>query len=247
MAAAELRGEVCLVTGAGRRLGRAMAVALGKRGAKVAVHYRSSETEATAVVAEIREADGEAEKFRADLREPSACEELVAAVVERFGGIDTFVHSASTFYPTPVGEVTGEQWDDLFDVNLKAAFFGAQAAARRMKERGRGRIVLIADVAAFRPWASHVPYSAAKAGVVALTRGLARALAPEVQVNAIAPGTVLPPESMTPEEIDRLRERIPLQRIGHPDDVVGALLFLLEGAGYMTGEVLVLDGGRHLV
>ena len=246
MARENLQGAVCLVTGAGRRLGRAMARAIGERGGRVAAHYRSSEAEASAVVEEIRRSGGEAHAFPADLRRTGAAEDLVAAVADRLGALDVLVHSASTFYPTPVGEVTEEQWDDLFDVNLKSAFFGAQAAARRMRERGRGRIVLIADVAAYRPWTSYVPYSAAKAGVVSLTRGLARALAPEIRVNAIAPGTVLPPETMTAEEIEHLRQRIPLQRIGEPEDVVEAMLFLLEGAPYMTGEVLLLDGGRHL-
>ena len=247
MTTQDLRGTVCLVTGAGRRLGAAMARALGSRGARVAVHYHRSEEGAAGVAAEVREAGGDAETYPADLRSEASCEALVAAVADRFGGLDVFVHSASTFYPTPMGEVTEEQWDDIFGVNLKAAFFGAQSAARRMKERGQGRIVLIADGAAYRPWPSYVPYSAAKAGVVALTKGLARALAPEVRVNGIAPGTVLPPESLTPEDVERLRQRVPLGRIGRPDDVVSALLFLLMGAEYMTGEILLLDGGRHLV
>ncbi|MBV9879884.1 MAG: SDR family oxidoreductase [Gemmatirosa sp.] len=233
---------VALVTGAGRRLGQAIAVALGARGMRVAVHHNRSGADETCRL--IRERGGEAVPFPADLADPDAPDALVAAVAARFGTIDVLVNSAAIMERTPIGEVTPAQWDAMFALNLRAPFFLAQAAHRVMAERG-GVIVNMADLAAFETWPAYVPHGISKAGVVQMTRALARALAPGVRVNAVAPGAVMLPDAWNAAAGERLRSTTPLQRLGAPDDVVQAVLYLVD-AGYVTGETIVVDGGRHV-
>ncbi|MGZ8376879.1 MAG: SDR family oxidoreductase [Gemmatirosa sp.] len=240
----ELRGRIALVTGAGHRLGRAIAVGLGMRGMRVVVHYRRSETDAEETARLIVAAGGEAALIGGDLAEPGAPERVVVEATERFGGLDVLVNSAAVMERTPVGEVTEAAWDAMFAVNLRAPFFASQAAARIMGERG-GAIVNLADLAALETWPAYVPHGISKAGVVQMTRALARTLAPHVRVNAIAPGVVLLPTGWNATAAERLRATTPLQRLGGPDDVVRAALYLLE-SDFVTGEVLVVDGGRHV-
>ncbi|MDF1502978.1 SDR family oxidoreductase [Roseisolibacter sp. H3M3-2] len=240
----ELAGKVALVTGAGHRVGRALAVALGGRGMRVVVHYRSSGDEARETVRLIEAAGGEATTLRGDLGVAGEPARVVEEAAARFGALDVLVNSAAVMERTPVGEVTEAAWDAMFAVNLRAPFFAAQAAARVMGERG-GAIVNLADLAAFETWPAYVPHGISKAGVVQLTRALARVLAPHVRVNAIAPGVVMLPDDWDDESGERLRRTTPLQRHGSPDDVVRALLFLLE-ADFVTGETILVDGGRHV-
>jgi pteridine reductase len=240
----ELAGRVALVTGAGRRVGRAIALALGGRGMRVAVHYHASRDGAEETARLVAERGGEARTFGADLRSVEACERLVADVAAGMGALDALVNSAAVMVRTPVGEVTPAQWDDMFALNLRAPFFLSQAAARAMGERG-GAIVNIADLAGLEVWPAYVPHGATKAGVVYLTSGLARALAPRVRVNAVAPGAVLLPDDWGPEAAERLARTTPLRRLGAPEDVAGAVLYLLS-ADYVTGETIIVDGGRHV-
>jgi pteridine reductase len=240
----ELRDRVALVTGAGRRLGRALAVGLARHGARVGVHYNSSADGARAVVEEIRAAGGDAEAFGADLADATTAEPLVDHVGERWGAFDILVNSAGIMLRTPVGSVTPAEWDQIFAINLRAPFFMAQAAARRMAERG-GVIVNIADLAALETWSAYVPHGISKAGVVQMTRALAHALAPRVRVNAVAPGAVLLPAEWDAAAAERLVATTPLRRLGTPDDVVQAVVYLIE-ADYVTGETLVVDGGRRV-
>jgi pteridine reductase len=239
----ELRGRVALVTGAGRRLGRELALALGGRGMRVAVHHNASAEGAAETARLIEAAGGEARTFSADLGTPDAPERLVRAVAAAFGSLDVLVNSAAVMQRTPVGQVTAAQWDAMFALNLRAPFFLAQAAAPHM--RGGGAIVNVADLAAFETWPAYVPHGITKAGVVQMTRALARVLAPAVRVNAVAPGAVLLPDDWDERSAGRLAETTPLGRLGSPADVVGAVLYLLE-ADYVTGECLVVDGGRHI-
>jgi pteridine reductase len=240
----ELRGRVALVTGAGRRLGRAIAVALGGRGADVVVHYHASEGGARETAAEIERAGSRARVLRADLRDADASRILADEAAAAFGGLDILVNSAAEMPRTPFGETTAEVWDAAFALTLRAPFLLAQAAAPHLTARG-GAIVNLADLAAFETWPDYVPHGVAKAGVVQLTRALARVLAPRVRVNAVAPGAVLLPESWGAREAERLAATTPLGRIGTPADVVGAVLWLLE-ADYVTGETIIVDGGRHV-
>ena len=239
----ELTGRVALVTGAGRRLGRAIALALGADGARVAVHYHGSAEGAAETVREIARGGGAARAFRADLRQPDAPAALVDEVAAAMGGLAVLVNSAAVMERTPVGSVTAAQWDAMMALNLRAPFLAAQAAAAHMG--GGGAIVNIADLAAFETWPAYVPHTITKAGVVQMTRALARALAPRTRVNAVAPGVVLLPEGWDESAAERLRRTTPLQRLGTPGDVARSVAYLLE-ADFVTGETLLVDGGRHI-
>lgn len=240
----ELRGKVALVTGGGRRVGRALALSLGRRGATVAVHYNESKAGASEVVRSIVEAGGRAQAFGAQLTEPDAPATLVQRIVDAFGQLDVLINSAAIMVRTPVGEVDAPTWDRMFALNLRAPFFLSQAAAPHLR-RARGAIVNIADLAAFETWPGYIPHGLTKAGVVQMTRALARVLAPEVRVNAIAPGTVLLPDDWSEKDAARLNDTTPLKRAGSPEDVASAMLFLLD-SGYVTGETIIVDGGRHV-
>ena len=240
----QLAGRVALVTGGGHRVGRALAVALGGRGMRVAVHYRSDPAQADETCRLVVASGGAADAFRADLGAADAPAALVEAVAAHYGALDVLVNSAAVMVRTPVGEVTPEAWDAMFAVNLRAPFFCAQAAAAHM-QAGGGAVVNIADLAAYETWPAYVPHTITKAGVVQMTRALARALAPRVRVNAVAPGAVLLPEGWNAESDERLRSTTPLGHHGSPEDVAQALLYLLD-ADFVTGETIVVDGGRHV-
>jgi pteridine reductase len=235
--------RTALVTGAGRRLGRAIAVALGSRGMRVAVHYHGAEQDAGETASQIRDAGGEAFTLRADLRDLGAPQRLVTEAVERLGSVDVLVNSAAVMIRTPLEDVTEAVWDEIFALNLRAPFFCAQAAAARMKDGGV--IINIADLAAFEAWTGYIPHGASKAGVVHITRALAKRLAPRVRVNAVAPGAVLLPDDWSTADAERLVGTTPLERLGSPADVTQAVLYLIDAA-YVTGETIIVDGGRHV-
>jgi pteridine reductase len=240
----ELRGRVALVTGAGHRVGRAIALALGREGMRVAVHYNASEQHASETVRELELSGARAASFGADLTSPNAPETLVDAVVERFDGIDVLVNSAAVMRRTPFGTITPAQWEETISLNLRAPFFLAQAAAPHLR-RAKGTVINIADLAAFETWPGYLPHGISKAGIVHMTRSLAKVLAPEVRVAAIAPGTVLLPDNWSERDAEHLRETTPLERHGSPSDVTATLLFLLA-SDFITGETIIVDGGRHI-
>ena len=236
--------RVALVTGAGQRVGAAIARALGASGMHVAVHYHESVEGARQVVAAIETAGGRATAFAADLTTPDAPAQLIGDVVASCSALHLLVNSAAMMERTPIGEVSADQWDAMFALNLRAPFLLSQAAAPALAE-SHGSIVNIADLAAFETWPAYVPHSITKAGIVQMTRGLARALAPHVRVNAVAPGAVLLPEGWSEESAARLQATTPLGRLGTPEDVADAVLYL-AGAEFVTGETLIVDGGRHI-
>jgi NAD(P)-dependent dehydrogenase (short-subunit alcohol dehydrogenase family) len=240
----DLRGRTALVTGAGHRIGRAIAVGLGARGMHVAVHYNATADGARETAKQIDAAGGRATLFTADLTDAGASPKLVDEVVSKLGALDVLVNSAAVMVRSPFGEVTPEQWDDIMALNVRAPFFLAQAAAPHLK-RARGVIVNIADLAAFETWPAYLPHGLSKAGVVYLTRSLARVLAPEVRVGGIAPGAVLLPDSWSEADAERLRQTTPLAREGSPEDVVRTVMFILD-SDYLTGETIIVDGGRHV-
>lgn len=241
----ELNGKVALVTGGAVRLGKALTLALAEAGARVAVHYGRSAESAAATVDEARAMGGEAEAFQADLREAGSARLLIENVVARFGRVDVLVNSAAIFERGDLADTTEALWDAHFATNLKAPFFLCQAFAAQMANGRRGHIVNIADWRATRPGPHYLAYTLTKAALVTMTRSLALALAPAVQVNAIAPGAILPPPGKDREYLEGLAEGIPLRRAGSPDDVAQALLFLLR-SDFVTGELVYVTGGEHL-
>ncbi len=243
-----LTGKVVLVTGAARRVGAAIARRLHAAGANLMLHYRGSEPDAQALQAELNDVRiNSVALLQADLLDAAGLAEIVKNTLARFERIDALVNNASTFYPTPMGEITSSQWDDLIGSNLKAPLFLAQAAAPQLKKAG-GSIVNIADIHAERPLKNYVVYSIAKAGLVGLTRALARELGPEVRVNAVAPGPILWPEDDSFDAVSRQRiiSHTLLKRVGEPDDIARAVYYFIAEAPYVTGEVLTVDGGRSV-
>ncbi|WP_333646028.1 SDR family oxidoreductase [Candidatus Binatus sp.] len=243
----DLKGKVALVTGAGRRVGRAIAIKFADHGASVAVHYRSSHAEADAVVAEIARKRGKARAFRANLENVAEIEKMIASVLDAFGRIDILVNSASVFARKPLAKITERDWDATLDTNLKAPFFLSKFAGAAMRRIGAGKIVNLGDWAGTRPYKDYLPYSVSKCGMIGLTRALAKELAPEVQVNCIALGMVMPPEEYSKREVERLVSRTLTKKMGAPEDVARAVMFFCEATDFATGATLALDGGRLLV
>lgn len=240
----ELSGAVALVTGGARRLGRELALALADAGADVAIAHHGSDADADDVLARIRGLGRRAVALAGDLADPATPDRLVRKVVADLGRLDVLVNNAARFDSANIETIDARQWDRVMAVNLRAPFLLSRAAAPHLREH-EGLIVNIADLAAFQPWPRYAHHAVSKAGLVHLTRVLARAFAPDVRVNCIAPGTVLPPEDWSEDEIAEQRARIPLARIGKPADVSRALLYLAR-ADFVTGEVMIVDGGRLL-
>jgi pteridine reductase len=238
---------VALITGAARRVGAQIARRLHAAGYDLALHHRASADDIEALVAELDATRPRSTAVLvAELRDDDAPARLVGETLARFGRLDALVNNASAFFPTPLGEATPAQWDTLFAANARAPFFLAQAAAPALRE-ARGGIVNLADIHGERPLRGHAIYGMAKAALIMLTRALALELAPDVRVNAVAPGAVLWPEHGKPDaEKAVLLAATPLRRAGEPDDVAEAVRWLLQEARYTTGQVLRVDGGRLL-
>jgi pteridine reductase len=244
--ARSLDGKVALVTGGGIRVGRAIALALGAAGADVAVHYRSSREGAESAAGEIRTNGRRATVVAGDLARPEDCRRIVAESIAALGGLDLLVHSAANFHRASLADSDENLWDSAMDVNARAGFLLAREAAETLRER-RGRIVFLSDFLAESPARNYVAHSVSKAAVEGLVRALAVELAPEVSVNGVAPGTVLPPEGTSAEEVERLARRVPAKRVGSAEDVAAAVVFLCSGPAFMTGQVIRVDGGRSIV
>jgi pteridine reductase len=220
-----------------------MAQALADRGMALGLHYHASVDGATRLRDEIRRAGGKAACFDADLSDPGAARALPGRVAADLGGLDVLVNSAAIMNRLSFEETTPDQWDATLDLNLRSVFFCTQGAAPALRA-AKGKVVNLADLAGLEPWPGFAAHSISKAGVVMLTKVLALSMAPDVTVNAIAPGAVLVPEDYSSEERERLARETPLRRLGKPSDVVSALLYFLEGGDFVTGQVLVVDGGR---
>jgi pteridine reductase len=244
-----VQGKIVLITGGARRVGAAICRYLHAHGASIMVHYRTSAKEARALQAELnlKRADSVA-LIQADLLNLPTLPNLVSDTVKRFGKLDVVINNASSFFPTVVGEINNKAWDDLIGTNLKAPLFLLQAAAAQLK-KNHGCIVNIVDIHAERPMKNYVVYSTAKAGLVNLTRSLARELAPEVRVNGVAPGAIIWPEDEAwSDELSRQRiiNSTLLKRVGEPEDIAKAVYFLIADAPYITGQIIAVDGGRSI-
>lgn len=244
-----MQGKVVLITGGARRVGAAICRNLHAHGASIMVHYRSSAKEARALQAELnlKRTDSVA-LIQADLLNLTMLPNLVGDTVKRFGRLDVVINNASSFFPTAVGEINDKAWDDLIGTNLKAPLFLSQAAVGQLK-KNHGCIINIVDIHAERPMKNYVVYSMAKAGLVNLTRSLARELAPEVRVNGVAPGAIIWPEDEAwSDELSRQRiiNSTLLKRVGDPEDIAKAVYFLIADAPYITGQIIAVDGGRSI-
>lgn len=239
-----LQGKRALVTGAGSRLGQAIAVGLGSAGMHVGVHYHSNLEGARETARQIEVAAGRAHLFAADLSSRQQARQLVDAAIEALGGLDLLVLSAGTFENVNYTAIDDDTWDRTLDLNLAAPFAVAHQATGALKE-SRGNIVFITCSSVLRPFRGYLPYVVAKAGAYQLMRALAMQLAPVVRVNAVAPGMVLPPADMDPQQVERVAEQSLLRSVGDPDDVVRAVIYLASSP-FVTGEQLVVDGGRAL-
>jgi pteridine reductase len=239
--------RVALITGAAKRIGAAIARALHADGYALGLHYRASAPQMQALVDELEAVrPGSTLMLQAELADTERLPALVEDTVRRFGRLDALVNNASAYYATPIGTATPAQWDALFASNARAPFFLSQAAAPHLAASG-GAIVSIADIYAQRPLPEHTLYCMAKAALVMMTQSLARELGPRVRVNAIAPGNILWSENPTKAETEALlRERVPLQRQGAPEDIVSAVRWLLDGNAYINGQVVAIDGGRSV-
>lgn len=244
-----MQEQVVLITGGARRVGAAISRALHAAGANLMIHYRRSVSEARALQAQLNAVRADSVALvQADLLNPGALAPLVLETVSRFGRLDVLINNASSFFPTPVGEISVENWDDLVGTNLKIPLFLSQAAAPHLRKHG-GSIINIIDIHADRPMKNHVVYSTAKGGLVALTRSLAAELGPEIRVNGLSPGPILWPEDERwSDELARQRivNQTLLKRVGEPDDVARAARFLVFDAPYITGQIIAVDGGRSI-
>jgi pteridine reductase len=242
-----LRNQVVLITGGARRVGAEIARTLHTAGANLLIHYRSSAAAAIALADEFNKLRPHSAAIHAaHLLTADAPERLVAAALLEFGRLDILINNASSFYPTPVGQITLPQWDDLIGSNLKAPLFLSQAAAPSLRAQ-RGLIINMIDIHALRPLRAHPVYSTAKAGLAMLTRSLARELGPEIRVNGIAPGPVLWPDGGMDEALKQeIIEKTALKRHGTPQDIARTVLFLAKDAPYITGQIIAVDGGRSI-
>jgi NAD(P)-dependent dehydrogenase (short-subunit alcohol dehydrogenase family) len=232
-------GRRLLVTGAAKRIGRVIAIELSRRGFEVAIHYGQSRQEAEEVAREC----GGAPIFQADLADVGQIRRLFAEVRERFGPLQYLVNNPARFTRRDPLEITEEDWDFIHDVNLKATFFCCQEGAKQMKEQGSGRIVNISSLGGVRPWAEHVHYGASKAGVIMMTKSLAKALAPQITVNSVAPGVI--PFGDVDARVQRMIDATPMRRAGRPEEIAEAVHFFLTGPDFITGQTLVVDGGLN--
>jgi len=241
-----LNDRVALVTGASHRVGKEIALTLAREGVHIGLHYHASVEQAQAAQKEIVDTGVDAVLLQGDFAHLNDVSDVVAGCIKHFSTIDILINNAAVYFKTPLGEVTESDWQKLLDVNLRAAFFCSQDVARHMKQRGSGKIINITDVSAGKPWADYIPYCISKAGLIAMTKGLAIALAPDIQVNAIASGTVLMSEGASDELTETIRNATLLKKIGSPGDIANTVKFLLAGSDYITGSVITVDGGTSL-
>lgn len=242
----DIKNSVVFITGSVDRIGKTIAVSLARKGAWPVLHYHTGKEKAQKTAEEIAAIAQRLLIVQGDLTHPENWLKIKEEIIAAHGRVDALVNNAAVFYKTPLLDVTEDQWDHFQNTNLKSVFFGCKIFGELMQRQKQGKIINIADVAAGLGWGNFIPYSVSKAGVIALTKGMAKALAPYVTVNVIVPGIVLPAEVFDENQEQRLKRKIPLNRFGSPEDVANAVAFLIEGGDYMTGAEIKIDGGRTL-
>lgn len=241
-----LAGQVALVTGGGRRIGREIALALGRAGATVAVNYNQSWDEAQTTVKEIKAAGAEAIALQADVGRPAQVRRMFRTVERRFGQLDLLVNNAGMFFPVKWDRLTEKHWDRILAVNLKGPFFCAQEAAKLMQRRNRGQIINISSLGGLQAWPDYMHYCSSKAGLIMLTRCLAKALAPDIRVNSIAPGTILFPGEKQTAVTKSVIRSTPLLKAGRAEDIANMVLHLASHGDFITGQIFPVDGGKSI-
>ncbi|HES59315.1 MAG: SDR family oxidoreductase [Calditrichaceae bacterium] len=242
----QLKDKVALVTGGAVRIGRAISLELAEAGCRIACHYNSSRDDALFLKSAVEKNGGVFHLVKGDLTRSESILLIVNSVLQKFARIDILINNAAIFFKTPLGLVKEKDWDLLHTLNLKSAFFLSQEVSRHMLKAGSGKIINIGDSAAEVPFPAYIPYSVTKAGIMALTRGLAKALAPKIQVNCINPGPVMIPDTLTVEEKEFAINQTLLKSEGSPADIAKTVRFLLEGSDYITGAIIPVDGGRQI-
>jgi NAD(P)-dependent dehydrogenase (short-subunit alcohol dehydrogenase family) len=243
----EINDAVILVTGSADRVGKAIAMHLAKKGARIVIHYRSSKEKALNTAREIASVASSPLLVQGDLRQEKSWLNIRQSILENCGKIDGLINNAAIFYRTPYLQSTLDDWDAFMDANLKSVYLGCRIIGEVMMQQRSGKIINVADIAPEKFWINYLPYTVSKAGVITLTKGLAKAFAPYVTVNAVAPGTILIPDDFDEQAAASLKTKIPLNRFGAPDDIAKTIAFLIEGSDFITGEVIKVDGGQSLV
>jgi len=238
--------HVALVTGAGRRIGRVIALTLARAGADVVINYNHSRAAAIATAREIEALGVRSAALRADVSKPRQVTAMFRLLEARFGQLDLLVNNAGVFFPRSIEELTEHDWDRILGINLKGPFFCAQAAARLMRRQKSGQIINISSLGGLQAWPGYAHYCSSKAGLIMLTRCLAKALAPEIRVNSVAPGTILFPNEKGNAGTERIIEKTPLRSAGRPEDIADAVLYLATSASFITGQVIAVDGGKSI-
>lgn len=241
-----LEGQVALVSGGGRRIGREIALALGRAGATVAVNYNESWDEAQTTVNEIKASGTDAVALQADVARPAQVRRMFSAVERRFGQLDLLVNNAAIFFPVKWDQLTEKHWDRILAVNLKGPFFCAQEAAKLMQRRNRGQIINISSLGGLQAWPDYMHYCSSKAGLIMLTRCLAKALAPDIRVNSVAPGTILFPGEERTVTTKSVIRSTPLRKAGRPEDIANMVLHLACHGDFITGQIFPVDGGKSI-
>lgn len=242
----QLEGKAALITGGAARIGKQIALKLASQKMRVIIHYNQSRNDALTTCNEIGSIGADAWPVFADLRSKQSVDEMESAVLERYDQIDLLINNAAVYYKTPLEKLSIEDWDHIMDVNLRGAFLCSIGIGKRMKAQGSGRIINIADWSFDRPYADYLPYCVSKAGVVSLTKALAKTLAPEVQVNCISPGAILMQEGLPAEVCEKAKEHTLVKRLGEPSDIAEAVLYLASCSEFITGANIMIDGGRLL-
>ena len=242
----DLKNKTVLITGGVVRVGRAITLELLAAGANVFCHYNTSQKEATSLKAQAEESKGNLNLIRGDLSSLDFAQKMVDQVIQEAGRLDALINNAAIFFKTPVGEVTEDDWERLFHLNLKVPFFCAQKAGIHMKKQGAGKIINIGDPSGLNPWPSYIPYGLTKSGIISMTKGLAKALAPEVMVNCVNPGPVMFPNHYSDEDRERALKKTLLKKEGSAEDIAKTVRFILEGSDYITGAIINVDGGRSI-
>ncbi len=239
-----IKDKVILVTGSAKRVGKCIALTLARKGANVVVNYNTSEIEADKVVNEIKSFGSKSMAIKADVSKPDEVISMIDKIVKEFGCLNVLVNNAAVFFKTPFKTLSERDWDINIDINLKGTFLCCKYAADVMLEQKEGKIINTADWSGIRPYTNYIPYCVSKAGVIALTKALAKTLAPHIQVNCIIPGPIILPEDFSEKEREQIISSVPLKKIGSPDDIASTVSFLIEGSDFITGGMYAVDGGR---